>query len=80
MDIPSDMLFCHEETARLAYNLDSLKEGTSLLVLVEYNTKNLYLTFTKMSDREDPVFHPEYPVAQYLLEDFGQKFSHSSKA
>ena len=72
MDIPSDMLFCHEETARIAYNLESLKEGTFLLVLVEYNTKDLYLTFTELSDREDPLFHPKCPVAQYLLEDLGE--------
>ena len=73
MNIPSDMLLCHEETARLAYNLESLKKGTWFLVFVEYNSKNLYLTIAEMSDREDPEFHPKYPVdGRYLLKDLGE--------
>lgn len=76
MDIPRDMILGHEETARLAYNLESLKRGTWFLVLVEYNTKDLYLTFTEMSDREDPTEHPRYPVdGRYLLENLGEDTS-----
>ena len=74
MDIPRDMLLGHEATARLAYNIHSLKSGTWFLVLVEYNTKNLYLTFTEMSDREDPEEHEKYRVhGRYLLENLGEK-------
>ena len=73
INIPSDMLLCHEETARLAYNLESLKKGTWFLVFVEYNSKNLCLTIAEMSDREDPEFHPKYPVdGRYLLKDLGE--------
>ncbi|KAK0514554.1 hypothetical protein JMJ35_003171 [Cladonia borealis] len=73
MNIPGDMLLCHEETARLAYNLESLKKGSWFLVFVEYNSKNLYLTIAEMSDREDPEFHPKYPVdGRYLLKDLGE--------
>ena len=73
MNIPSDMLFCHEETARLAYNLESLKKGTCFFVFVEYNSMDLYLTIAEMSDREDPEFHPKYPVdGRYLLNDLGE--------
>ncbi len=74
MVIPRDMLLCHEETARLAYNLgDRRNRGTWFLVLVEYNTRNLYLTFTEMNDLDDPEDHPKYPVdGQYLLENLGE--------
>ena len=74
MVIPRDMLLCHEETARLAYNLgDRKNSGTWFLVLVEYNTRNLYLSFTEMNDLDDPEDHPKYPVdGQYLLENLGE--------
>ena len=74
MVIPRDMLLGHEETARLAYNLGDRKDqGTWFLILVEYNTRNLYLTFTEMNDLDDPEDHPQYPVdGQYLLENLGE--------
>ncbi len=72
--IPRDTLLSHEETARLTYNLGGRRnQGTWFLVLVEYNTKNLYLTFTEMNDLDDPEDHPKYPVdGQYLLENLGE--------
>ena len=75
MVIPRDMLLSHEETARLAYNLgDRKSQETWFLILVEYNTENLYLTFTEMNDLDDPEDHPKYPVdGQYLLENLGEE-------
>ena len=74
MVISRDMLLGHEETARLAYNLgDRKRQGTWFLVLVEYNTRDLYLTFTEMNDLDDPEEHPQYPVdGKYLLEHLGE--------
>ena len=73
MMVPYNMLIGHVPTARLAYNLGNPRRGTWLLVIVEYNTQDLYLMFAEINDRENPRFHEKYPVdGHYLLENLGE--------
>ena len=73
MMVPYNMLLGHVPTARLAYNLGNPRRGTILLVTVEYNAQDLYLTFAEISDREYPRDHSKYPVnGHYVLENLGE--------
>ena len=73
MMVGYDMLLCHEQTARLAYNLGKSRRGKWFLVSVEYNTQNLYLTFAEISNRESPGEDPRCSVeGQYLLKNLGE--------
>lgn len=74
IDLEPDMILSHEETARLAYNLGEAEDGTTfLLIMVNYNPTELYLSFAEFSDHEDPDEHPRYPVdGQYTLKGLGE--------
>ena len=72
-----DLLLSHEQTARLAYNLGEFKKvGSFLLVMINYNASELYLSFAEFSDHEDPNKHPRYPVdGRYTLKSLGENFA-----
>jgi hypothetical protein len=55
IDLMSDTVLSHEETVRLAYNLGESQDGnTFLLIMVNYNPRELYFSFAEFSDHEDP--------------------------
>lgn len=63
------MMLSHEQTARLAYNVGGTEDGESfLLIMVNFNPNELYLSFAEVSDNTDPAEHPRYPVdGQYTI-------------
>lgn len=74
IDLEPDMTLRYEEAARLAYNIGETQDGNSfLLMYVNYNPSELYLSFAEFSDNTDPEEHPQYPVdCQYTLKALGE--------
>lgn len=73
ISIDGDLVFSHEDTARLAYNLGCKSNKDSwFLVLVDYNDADLSLSFTEIDDHEGNTVRGQYRIeaqGEHTLKD-----------